>query len=202
VQDSTDDEDGLEAPPQRSAIQDNFQPKPQHQPKKLGTIGGSKAASNPATQDKSPEFPAKYARSQDMVDDNTASEDEDAPKFKTVKPEERLTSPPASRAKKGGLGKIGGKKRETTPPAPVVASPEEHSLPDRTPKPKLGHIGHRPPAKDVAKDDDVARYRTREKTVEEQPRETSKERADRKREELKRQLEEKAKAPAKKKRKF
>ncbi|KAF7856958.1 hypothetical protein EAF04_009718 [Stromatinia cepivora] len=144
---------------------------------KLGKIGGKKAASH------SPE-----------------PEPEPDAELEAVKP----------RPKRGMLGKIGGKKRENTP------TPEIESQSSATPKKKLGTIGGRKAAAgDTSQKGDASREeyrgRSREKTMEEEektkettppPRETSQERADKKREMLKKELEAKSKAPVKKKRKF
>jgi hypothetical protein len=104
---------------------------------------------------------------------------------------------------------VGGKKKDTnssqTLPSQQKPSipPRDVSvdLPDRTPKKRLGVIGHRAAPTGTPEPEQNDRGRTAEKE-EEKPRETSKERADRKRAELKRELEEKAKQPVKKKRRF
>jgi hypothetical protein len=111
--------------------------------------------------------------------------------------------------KKGKLGQVGGKKKESTPPVSAPSSPEDP--PTQTPKRKLGAIGGRHKA--AHEGNDVVDAAVRESTGrslevralkdEAQPaRETSEERVVKKRRELKRELEEKAKAHIKKKRKF
>ncbi|KFY07620.1 hypothetical protein V492_06983 [Pseudogymnoascus sp. VKM F-4246] len=219
--DGTDDSDDLGASQsQHITIRDSFPaPKEEKRPetKKMGAIGGAKKASKVATKkqpeadpEPEPEPVAKSTRShkQDDADGNeTETEDEDinAPSKPTTPQKKSLPKPAAKAVKKGGLGKIGGKKRDS-PPVPVSPSKEdapaaqESEPPAKPTRSKLGRIGHKPPKDEAAAEED-SRGRTEVKE-EEKPRETSEERAQRKREELKRQLEEKAKAPAKKKRKF
>lgn len=88
----------------------------------------------------------------------------------------------SSSSKHSKIGIIGGKKARD--PSPVTASVEEPHSP--------GSAEQQPPS----------RARTPLKEATPAPRETSRERADRKRDQLKRELEAKAKAPVKKKRKF
>ncbi|KAK3900080.1 XRCC4-like factor-domain-containing protein [Staphylotrichum tortipilum] len=122
--------------------------------------------------------------------------------------------PPETAPRRGGLGRIGGKpKNEPPPPAglpsPPPAPAEEPSsqLPRRH---KLGMIGKKaasPAPEATPTVDDEARGRSKTPAAglskKEPVRETSQERADRKREELRKEMERKAAAgPAKKKRKF
>ncbi|KAH8813090.1 XRCC4-like factor-domain-containing protein [Xylogone sp. PMI_703] len=139
---------------------------------------------------------------------------------------------PVKQTKRSTLGRIGAKKKDPTPepepePEQVQPRPEEETEgePDtpakKTPTPKkktkLGAIGRRRGEEAGSssqkvhddgdmEDDEDTRGRRRTKTPEVKeptpPRETSEERADRKREQLKRELEQKAKVPVKKKRKF
>lgn len=81
-------------------------------------------------------------------------------------------SKPSVSPSKPKLGQVGGSTKHTEPPIPASRSPEPRGRPLKQPE--------SPPS----------------------PRETSRERADRKREQLKRELEEKSKLGAKKKRKF
>jgi len=217
IQDSTDDEDDLDVPSQRSVVPDSVPlSPPRQQPRKLGAIGRSKPPPAPAprmpTKSKSPAPQAKTNGKHPIVDDEeTASEDEgDHPPAKSPTPP-KPASPAPSKAKKGGLGKIGGRAKEATPPTTGGAA-EENTLPDHKPKHKLGVIGHKAatPAPDTGESKSLDTGETRgrgrevakEEEKEQEPRETSKERADRKREELKKALEEKAKVPVRKKRKF
>jgi hypothetical protein len=214
IQDSTDDEDDLDAPSQRSIIPDSVQlSPPKQQPRKLGAIGRPKPAPTPAaapetsSRSKSPAPQAETNGKHPMIDDDeTASEDDDIPPpAKSPTPPKR-TSPAPPKAKEGGLGKIGGKAKEATPPvARAAPADNENPTTEHKPKRKLGIIGHKAstPARESDKQEETrgqgADMATEEK---EEPEETPLERADRKREELKRALEEKAKAPVRKKRKF
>ncbi|KAF7902565.1 hypothetical protein EAF00_002468 [Botryotinia globosa] len=176
--DTTDDDDPPSPPPKR---QQTPKTSPAKQKGKLGKIGGKKAPSS------SPE---------------PKSEPEPEP---IVEPEAIKVRP-----KRGMLGKIGGKKKET------ASIPDIDSQISVSPKKKLGTIGGRKTAIEGASQgedtpDEVNRGRGRALTTEETeksrektppPRETSEERADKKRAILKKELEAKSKAPAKKKRKF
>lgn len=133
---------------------------------------------------------------------------------------EHEVSPPPAKAtpalnapnlKKGKLGQIGGKKKRAETPPPIEeAHPQAEASKTATPNRKLGAIGHRYQSP-VTKHEDTpsqageSRGRATVKPEKEKtppPRETSEDRADKKRLQLKRELEEKAKAPVKKKRKF
>lgn len=158
--------------------------------------------------------PGKHVTMITVDDDETASEaDEDVIASlpdKLPSPFAKITPP------KGGLGRIGKKKpepraqqKEKTPEPKVQDEESPGSIRMQTPR-KLGVIGKRPegssPAKPAA-EEDTERGRRRVQRVEpeseEEPRETSQERADRIREKLKRDLEKKAAAgPTKKKRRF
>lgn len=173
--DTTDDDASSSPPPKR---QQNPKASPAKQRGKLGKIGGKKASPEPE------------------------SEPEPEP---IVEPEAIKVRP-----KRGMLGKIGGKKKET------ASTPDIDSQSSISPKEKLGTIGGRKTAIEGASQgedipDEVDRGRGRALTTEETeksrektppPRETSEERADKKRAILKKELEAKSKAPAKKKRKF
>ncbi|KAK3341910.1 XRCC4-like factor-domain-containing protein [Lasiosphaeria hispida] len=122
-------------------------------------------------------------------------------------------SPPKPPPRRGGLGRIGGRPRETTPVAEPTRSPslavtKEPSSPPR--RHKLGMIG-----KNIASAESVTQAESRNDDTRGRsstpatasnrglPRETSQERADRKRAELQKDLERRAAAgPTKKKRKF
>ncbi|KAH6669234.1 XRCC4-like factor-domain-containing protein [Halenospora varia] len=114
--------------------------------------------------------------------------------------------PVAIKPKKGKLGKIGGKKNQAAPtvPQPSGTPPPASQVDTSTPKKKLGMIGGKK-IKDEPSPEKEERGRgmvkeEREKTPE--ARETSAERAEKKRAALKRELEVKKSAPVKKKRKF
>jgi XLF-Cernunnos, XRcc4-like factor, NHEJ component len=215
IQDSTDDEDDLDAPSQHSVVPDSVPlSPPRQQPTKIGAIGRSKPAPAPApgpapkvqSKSKSPVPQAKANGKHPVIDDEeTASEDEDIPQPAKSPTPPKPASPAPSKANKGGLGKISGKTREATPLV-ARAVTEENTTPEHKPKHKLGVIGHKAPAPapeaDVADETRGRGAGVVEEEREEGPRETSRERADRKREELKRALEEKARVPVRKKRKF
>lgn len=200
---------------------------------KLGAIGGKKKASpapKSPTPTKSsspaPAPPESAPSAMDIDGDETASEtasDTDADETASL-PDEVPSSPPAKpAAKKGGLGRIGGGARQSTAPkdekaekdadATTATNATTSASASAAPR-KLGVIGNKPkPSGDTAPDavdGDAERGRavTREQDdgkqqQQQQARETSQERADRKRDELKRDLEKKAAAgPAKKKRRF
>jgi hypothetical protein len=154
-------------------------------------------------------------------DEATASEKSSPVRLPTSSPSKVSPVKP-----KGKLGKIGGKReppREPTPPTETSkpkrigqigrknqtpSSPHEATISGIQSSPvdkkKIGAIGHKKKAlhADIEGDEDEPRGREvlqKEKTP---PRETSEERAEKRRNELKRELETKAKAPVKKKRKF
>ncbi|KUJ24519.1 XLF-domain-containing protein [Mollisia scopiformis] len=178
----TENDDEHTSPPPKAAPQARSPspepvPKPQ---KKFGKIGGKKDTPPPPTPELEPD-------------------DEPEPS-----PPPKAATPPATKAKKPKFGQIGGKKK-TSESTPV---PEESVATSPAPKAgikrKLGAIGHKAvkaePSSQNPEEDIRGRAPTKEETP--PPRETSEDRADRKREQLKRELEEKAKAPVKKKRKF
>lgn len=173
---------------------------------RLGTLGGRKrpsASPSPPRTQASPPKPARAKQTFTYPESETASEgdddDLDAPA--------RAPSSPKPPPRRGGLGRIGGRPRATTPTAERPASPEAPKEPSPR-KHKLGVIGAAPKAESSARSEGLgeerkAREATRTSPNRPPPRETSQERADRKRAELQRELERKAAAgPAKKKRKF
>ncbi|TVY44582.1 hypothetical protein LOCC1_G005252 [Lachnellula occidentalis] len=205
LDESTDDEDDdLGGPSQVSRIPDSFprsqSPLHHHPP--------------PSPSPPAPSLP----KPKKQLDDSAPSPVRRNPPSPTPEPA------PKPKAAKGKLGKIGGKK--AAPPAP---EPDPEPTLPTTPKPKskLGRIGGKKKASTPAPDSPEPRIKSsphltqeeislsntvdgdrgretvkeeKEKTPE--PRETSLERADRKRAELKRELEAKARQPVKKKRKF
>ncbi|KAK6613162.1 hypothetical protein H4I95_01506 [Botrytis cinerea] len=177
----TTDDDAPSSPP--SKRQQTPKTSPAKQKGKLGKIGGKKAPSpSPEPDSESESVPVPSVESEAIK----------------VRP------------KRGMLGKIGGKKKET------ASIPEIDSQNSVSPKKKLGTIGGKKAATgDASQIEDASgeinRGRGRALTTEEAeqskektppPRETSEERADKKRAILKKELEAKSKAPAKKKRKF
>lgn len=179
--------------------------KPQGATRRLGAIGSKKLSPPKASSEKPPPPPAD--------DDETASEDGDA-----TGSEASASPPPPSPTKtapvKGKLGRIGAAKGNPPPQAATIReqSPEkkEPAMTSRSRPNKIGMIGKITKSDNQPEsvaDDTAARGR---KSVKAEPaetkpplRETSAERADRRREELKRELEKKAAAgPTKKKRRF
>lgn len=132
--------------------------------------------------------------------------DDDGNNFRESPP---LPSPSKPVQRRGGLGRIGGKPKGLADSAGTT-SPTTSPRADTTPrKHKLGTIGKQPEEADLLRPPsggEALRGRSRspgDRIKEEPPRETSQERADRKRAELQRELQKKAAAgPAKKKRKF
>ncbi|TVY24017.1 hypothetical protein LHYA1_G007727 [Lachnellula hyalina] len=231
LDDSTDDEDDdLGGPSQVSRIPDSFpksrsqsqslshhyppaspsppapsMPKPK---KQLGRIGAKKAAPRPSPP----------------IDEEATTDDSAPSPTRRNAPSPTPEPAPKPKPAKGKLGKIGGKKA-APPPAP---EPDPEPAPT-TPKSKskLGKIGGKKKASTPAPDSPEPRIKSSPRSTQEEislnntvdgdrgremaneekektpePRETSLERADRKRAELKRDLEVKAMQPVKKKRKF
>ena len=248
ISDSTDDDNDLDVPTQRSKIPDSFPVSPPpaapspKKTKKLDTIGGKKAALIPDPQDGESTVVEASSLHRPSADRSTASPTPPPPSEPAIRPRKKLgriggtkeppppesepeperdISPPSAKTtpapeapkpKKGKLGQIGGKKRRAETPPPAPEEPPEASKISLMPKRKLGTIGNRhhspahaskneeePPAAE-ASHGRASVEPEREQTP--PPRETSEERADKKRLQLKRELEEKAKAPVKKKKKF
>ncbi|KAF9775319.1 hypothetical protein IL306_006569 [Fusarium sp. DS 682] len=183
--------------------------------RRLGALGGKKQSTPPLPPDTVQSQTLKKPLRQQHDDSETASESEDdgTPAKGVEELAPSSPSPPRPTAKRGGLGRIGGNKPkqpvEERPVSldPEAAEPSTATVSHRHPK-KLGVIGKHKDNSDEAtkttdKDSRGGRAATKEITAESRPRETSKERADRRREELKKELEKKAAAgPAKKKRRF
>lgn len=187
---TTEDEDDLDTAPSRSQVakavpsETSHQKAPSPSPRKLGTFGGRSA-------------------------------NKSAPDAHDTTPKEQTSGPEAKPRSK--LGKIGGKDKSTEVAPSEPKADATASDADARPK-KMGMMGGkrasgdvRSPIEDAAqepvtndslheKQERPARASAKAKSP--APRENSEERADRKRDMLKRELEEKAKAPAKKKRKF
>ncbi|OCK97928.1 XLF-domain-containing protein [Cenococcum geophilum 1.58] len=179
-------------------------------PKRLGVIGGSKAK-RPTNSHNGPMQPPPYPSvNEDITDEETANE-KPSP---SPMPEISTTSSDTPQAtRKTKLGIIGGKKKNV-PEAKtdtsnismltgahvdgmIMGSPQaisEGSTPvqEQAPVKEAGANRYEPRGRDL-----VGTKRTAPPL-----RESSRERADRKREELKRELEAKVQAPAKKKRRF
>ncbi len=194
---TSDGEDVADEPPAPS-------PPPAKPKARIGAIGRTKRPS-PSPSPPPVTLPLKSKAPAADAHSDTASE-----------PDAHSSPPPAPKPapKRGGLGRIGGKPKNEPPPparspspAPAPAEESASQLPRRH---KLGMIGKKAasPAPEAAPSaDDGARGRSKTPAAsapKKAPvRETSQERADRKREELRKEMERKAAAgPAKKKRKF
>lgn len=184
---TTGDEDDLDAVPKskpaRSPVKQSSSPAPAQEStgpsRKLGTLGGRGC--------KSPPSPAR---------------------------EPALEQEPHRSKSRGKLGAIGGRGKGKLPEAPSSPSAENASASAASTPRKVGIIGgKRKPSNampastrspDATPSLELVKERSRAPTKEPPPlpRETSQERADRKREQLRKELEQMAKAPAKKKRKF
>ncbi|KAG5970253.1 hypothetical protein E4U58_000581 [Claviceps cyperi] len=184
------------------------QPETERATSRLGAIGVKRQPAQPRHPPSSPSHgdDAKFPLHDDEETASEASEDDDVTaSLQNSSP----ASPPAetkasNRAqKKGGLGIIGG---GATKVHSSVGETEVTNTQDKPHHATLGKIGGKPP-RPMYQDDDESRGRSTQQKeppkLEDKPRESSQERADRKREELKRELEKKAAAgPAKKKRRF
>ncbi len=170
----------------------------------LGAIGRSKGPSPSPSPPPARmlQHPERAKGNQPDAHSETASEaDEKSP-----------PSPPKPAPKRTGLGRIGGKPKQETPPArsPSPAAPAEEASSQLPKRHKLGMIGKKAPSPtpdaSAPSSSDVTRGRSKtpaSQPKQEQVRETSLERADRKRAELQKEMEKRAAAgPAKKKRKF
>ncbi|KAG6012698.1 hypothetical protein E4U54_007338 [Claviceps lovelessii] len=174
---------------------------------RLGAIGIGKQPAQP----RHPSPPLDSHTTKLPIDDDEetaseASEDDDVtaslPDSSPVPSSPEHTAPKLSQ-RKGGLGTIGG---GTPKPKASARETESATTTGKIHPATLGIIGGKLP-KAVHQENDECRGRSTQhkemSSLEERPRETSQERADRKREELKRELEKQAAAgPAKKKRRF
>lgn len=180
-------------------------------PKRLGVIGGSKAK-RPTNSLNSPvQSPPHPSVNEDITDEETVNEKSASP---SPMPKISTTSPDAPQStRKTKLGIIGGKKKNV-PEAKtdtsnismptgahvdgmVMRSPQaisKGSIPiqEQAPVKQAGASRYEPRGRDLVET----------KRTAPPPRESSRERADQKREQLKRELEAKSQAPAKKKRRF
>ncbi|KAK5992578.1 hypothetical protein PT974_05992 [Cladobotryum mycophilum] len=179
---------------------------------RMGAIGGKNQF--PAPQSPKPsESGSRQSKTPAAVDDSeTASDAETASLPDDASPPP--PPPPKAPPRKGGLGKIGGavakapveEKAKSLEAEENTTTTKVESSPPRRKLGVIGKIGGATSAKPAVAADGAGRGRVpvREETqADERPRETSQERADRRREELKRELEKKTAAgPAKKKRRF
>lgn len=230
TEDSTDDDDDLDAPSQRSKIPDSLPPSqppaksPVKMPKKLGLIGGRKEPPKPIPEDDdettegSTPSPPRRAHSREQCTASPVAAPSPAKPKRTLgrlggkkatpEPEEPPPAKEEPKPSRGRLGQVGGKKKEVTP---VPPEQETDTLVSPTKpveeKKKLGSLGGRKSKRGeeetaVVPEEPRGRAVKQEEQKEPPHRETSEERANKKREQLKMELEEKAKAPVKKKRKF
>lgn len=206
---STDSEDD-ELAASQPVSKDTSTPKPSAEaaPKssagRMGAIGGRKPS--PPKRPASPMPTSSTAKAAD--DSDTASDVAENDGYETASTASASPPPlpPKKTAPKGRMGQIGGQAPKPTPsPSDGDAKKDETS----SRQPRLGTIGKGQTSKATEgqteqKDTARGRQTTREAgAAKEEPRETSTERADRRRAELKKDLEKKAAAgPAKKKRKF
>ncbi|KAI1496351.1 XLF-domain-containing protein [Biscogniauxia marginata] len=201
--DASDDDDGSQ-----TRIPNSYPaPAPEKPRAQIGAIGGRKnnTSSTNAVSQSSRTIPLDEDETASESDhdleqdgDETASSsgsDNDEP----PKPQSPQMLAPAQQ-KKGGLGRIGGKLRTTTAPSDNqnAKEPGTGSSTNESPaKPagrKLGAVGNKAGAD--------AKISSSPKAVEPEELENEEQRASRKRAELARELERKATAPVKKKRKF
>ncbi|RGP64611.1 hypothetical protein FLONG3_9480 [Fusarium longipes] len=188
--------------------------------RRLGALGRKKQSTPPPSPDPiPPQRRTDLTTKQQQDDSETASEaDEDDPAVSTPAkdPTSSSVSPARPPAKKSGLGRIGGAKSKHSvekiissdePEVIEISESSTTSVSHRQPR-KLGAIGRRTaqvedPTPDSDEGGQRGRSAAKKSTPEPEVRETSQERADRRREELKKELEKKAAAgPAKKKRRF
>jgi len=178
---------------------------------RLGVIG--KRARPPPPPPRSPppppSSPAVHVNKGDDDGSVTASDIDDADNDASspAKP----PPPRASQPRRPALGRIGGKATASARTPPVENPEETPGAPATTTTPKRSRLGAIGRKTGVGEEAETKRGRgttpalakEEEIEAEERPRETSQERADRKREELQRELQKRAGAgPAKKKRKF
>ncbi|KAF5629480.1 hypothetical protein F52700_7804 [Fusarium sp. NRRL 52700] len=192
--------------------------KPNQTVRKIGALGGKKQSTPPLSPNPVQSRVQKKSLSQQHDDSETASESEGEDEHKPVTAEVEksgpsIPSPPRPAANRSGLGRIGGNKtkrldeEQPVTLSPEVGEPSTRSVSHRQSK-KLGAIGkHKDNVDEITNTPNEgsrrSRTTTKEVIAESRPRETSQERADRRREELKMELEKKAAAgPAKKKRRF
>lgn len=198
--DSTVDEEGSSPPPARLSNKQKGKDRP---PARLGTIGRKK--------DPSPRRLRVSTPAGDGSETESVFEEGEPLESRSTRDEPAPPSslPGATPKKRAGLGRIGG--TNLREPAPSSSGTEEATAPSAAEKPapkRLGRIGCKPTSSSnppVGDEDGHARGRTTERQLEPEPkaRETSEERANRRREELKRVLEKKAAAGlARKKRRF
>ncbi|KAI0843984.1 XLF-domain-containing protein [Daldinia vernicosa] len=173
-------------------------PEPQRrQNTRLGTIGKSREPSSPPVKSSSPVPPPPPPKDGDETASGSDSEDDAGPS------KARSPSFVPTERKGVGLGRIGGKPKTRVTPepseepnvtSPGTRSPQTTTSPARPASRKIGTIGTR-------SDADSKRHRPFSPTTVPEP-ETEEQRTERRRAELAKELERKATAPTKKKRRF
>ncbi|KAL4791967.1 XRCC4-like factor-domain-containing protein [Aspergillus venezuelensis] len=202
---TTDEDEDLEPPPRHEAKEkEKTAPQPASKPsRELGVIGGRKKQPEPAPKspeqesEPEPETRASQPPSQSTTEPQQSPPPQQAPKKKTI----------------GRIGAIGGKAKATpsTSEAPTSSKTGDTEETDDD-SPPVSRPKARPQEETASIDDSTKQEEEeapahksikKEATPAEPERElTEEEKANRKREELKRQLAAKSKAPAKKKRRF
>ncbi|KAL7793186.1 XLF domain-containing protein [Trichoderma ceciliae] len=204
----TEDEEELAVDPPSAPPDTDPQPSTRKPVSPMATIAGDKSKPRSSSQDTKSNGSRATTAPAPGGDDETASEASDD------EMDEMTTASPKPTTKMGGLGRIGGTaakmRAAETAMAPEMKENTESRAVSKPPTPKkLGVIGKKIDtggSKALVSDNTTKRGRPtahEELQVEDRPRETSQERANRRREELKKELERKAVAgPAKKKRRF
>ncbi|KAL4962287.1 uncharacterized protein BDV14DRAFT_109202 [Aspergillus stella-maris] len=202
---TTDDDEDLEPPPRHEAKEkEKTAPQPASKPSRgLGVIGGRKKQPEPAPkspeQESEPEPETRVSQppSQSTTEPQQSPPPQQAPKKKTI----------------GRIGAIGGKAKakQSTSEAPTSSKSGTKDETDDS-SPPVSRPRARPQEETASTDDSTkqqeeevpARKTIKRETTPPEPERdlTEEEKANRKREELKRQLAAKSKAPAKKKRRF
>ncbi|KAI1366818.1 XLF-domain-containing protein [Xylaria arbuscula] len=157
---------------------------------RLGTIGKPKRPSQPIE-------PAPVGGSTAKDDSETPS-GSDSDSGDSAK-QKRSLATTSSAPRKGGLGRIGGKAKATTPPPPPAKHTHDSAIdnlasPKKTETRKLGAIGKKPRAEPKRLHSDAP--------AEPEEEETDEQKAERKRAELAKELSRQTAVPARKKRKF
>ncbi|KAI1803636.1 XLF-domain-containing protein [Daldinia bambusicola] len=165
---------------------------------RIGTIGRSREPPSPPAKSSSPvPPPPPPPKDGDETASGSDSEDDAGPS------KARPLSPVPTERKRVGLGRIGGKPKDRVTPeppeepnmtSPRIRSPQNGTSPARPTSRRIGTIGTRP-------DSDGKRHRPSSPVPAPEP-ETEEQRTERRRAELAKELERKAAAPTKKKRKF
>ncbi|GAB7363196.1 hypothetical protein MBLNU230_g3478t1 [Neophaeotheca triangularis] len=207
-----EDDDDLDAPPRKSATSSQSLPKRSQPSAKSPSKSQSSEPTNATTEE--PASSAPKPRKFGVLGGRSATSKSPQPYDQNAQAKATNSGPPKKAAPKAKLGTIGGKAKSTTPAPPEPATSEQVTPSKLT---KLGTIGGKkdnfagtpskassaaPETGDQVNEESEDRTRSSKQSTPPAARETSQERADNRREQLKRELEEKAKAPVKKKRRF